>query len=223
MRIKFIVLSVMVLMFFLTSCTNNTHVSYVKNQKRILSNYRDTLFQSLESILDVNSDSVFNVSLREDSLLKFPEEILKCRNLKFLDLSMNLFDTIPSNINQLSSLEVLIIAYSKLKAWPHSICELKSLKEISFVYNNLVDIPECIVKLEQLETLNLNGSLINKIPRNLHLLRQLKKLYLTNDKEKTLLSKEDEKYLIDSFKNVDCVVSFGSIYNPINLLPSEKE
>jgi len=137
-------------------------------------------------------------------------EALKISNVKYLEFTGHHWDSIPSTIGNLTSLEKLVIKNIRsIKSLPESIGKLTSLKELicektsitsvpsiignvtSIVHLNLsgnliVDIPEAISKLENLKVLQLNNNKIVYLPETITKLKNLEVLRLNNNKLVTL-------------------------------------
>lgn len=149
-------------------------------------------YDDLEEALQ-NPDSVYYLSVRERNYKVFPPEIIKFKNLRELDISMNLFEYLPDNIEDLQNLESLTSAYGPLKSLPDSIGKLKKLRYLNLLDNDLVILPGSIGDLESLEELNLNGNPIRALPPEIFNLKRLKWLWLRTNDQKSLISEADQQ------------------------------
>jgi Leucine-rich repeat (LRR) protein len=152
------------------------------------------------------SDTATSLSLREKRLSKIPKVVFQCRNLEFLDLSVNKLKSIPSEIEVFKKLKVLVVSYCHIKTLPQSISNLRELQYLSLLDNNIEYIPSEISKLNKLKVLNLNANPVRKLPTTIFSMSRLEKLNLGQWNGDTLLNRPQ----LDSlFKLMpDCKVTF---------------
>ena len=69
---------------------------------------------------------------KDKSPLKIPNGLIKCRNLKIIDISNTEVNELPENLEQLENLEILILNYTpiSLETEIPKILQLKNLKEL---------------------------------------------------------------------------------------------
>ena len=69
---------------------------------------------------------------KDKSPLKIPNGLIKCRNLKIIDISNTEVNELPENLEQLENLEILILNYApiSLETEIPKILQLKNLKEL---------------------------------------------------------------------------------------------
>jgi Leucine-rich repeat (LRR) protein len=104
--------------------------------------------------------------------------ILSCRHLKYIDFSVNRFDSIPPEIGLLTNLERIDLSTNQIKHLPSEMARLKNLNYISLSFNLLEEFPKEILELASLTSLNLLGNpLRHHVPPS-----SLKKLAYFNDK-----------------------------------------
>lgn len=153
--------------------SEDTFPKKIINEPEVEKNWIESIEEVQNSPLDVEY-----LIFREQGFSKFPEEVLLCENLKELDISMNLIESLPVEINMLKKLESLTIAYSPLRSLPPEIGDLKNLKYLNLLDNELKTVPETIGRLTRLKFLNLSLNPIEDIPENISNLRQLERLGL---------------------------------------------
>ncbi|MFL5766045.1 MAG: leucine-rich repeat domain-containing protein [Bacteroidia bacterium] len=136
-----------------------------------------TAYTSLEEALK-NPDKVIKLELRKKKLKKFPMEILKFKNLQYLDLSRNSIKEIPEEISQLKDLQYFAISRNSVEELPPQIGDLGNLFYLNVNQNELTGIPATIGKLGKLKNLDLWSNNIDHFPDELRYLRNLKVLDL---------------------------------------------
>jgi len=80
-------------------------------------------------------DSVEWLTLGDQNLDRFPEEILRFRNLKYLDLSNNRISKLPDNMGELKNLFYLDLSGNNISHLPASMAGISSLRNIYLGYN----------------------------------------------------------------------------------------
>lgn len=130
-------------------------------------------FTSLEAGLK-DPDKVIKLVLRKHKLKEFPMDIVKFKNLQYLDLGRNNLKALPPELGGLGSLQVLILSRNSIESLPYEIGQLKSLKILNVNQNELSSLPKTIGDLEKLEYLDLWSNNIDDFPDELKKLKLLK-------------------------------------------------
>jgi Leucine-rich repeat (LRR) protein len=141
----------------------------------------DTLtgFTDLNEALK-NPDAVTKLVLRKQHLKSFPKEILKFKNLQYLDISKNSISELPDSIYLLSNLQYFACSKTGLKRLPKEIGKLTNLTYLNFNQNDLESLPVQIGNLEKLEILDLWSNNFDEYPSSLSSLKSLKVIDLRN-------------------------------------------
>jgi Leucine-rich repeat (LRR) protein len=142
-----------------------------------LSTYEE--FTDLDSARK-NPDAVVKLVLRKKKLKDFPKQILKFKNLQYLDLSKNSIKELPDSIITLKKLQVLIVSRNGLESLPNTIGGLKNLKYINVNQNEISRIPYTFGNLENLEIADLWSNNLDSFPETLKNLTKLKSMDLRN-------------------------------------------
>jgi Leucine-rich repeat (LRR) protein len=145
---------------------------------------------SLDSVKK-NPDKVVRLNLKKHHLKEFPIEILKCKNLQYLDISRNTIKDIPEGIGQLTNLQYFLCSKTGLEHLPKDIGDLVNLKYINLNQNELESLPPQFGKLTKLEIADLWSNELEDFPETLRDLKKLKVLDLRN----ILMSDEKQRYL----------------------------
>lgn len=127
-----------------------------------------------------NPEAVTKLVLRKQHLKSFPKEILKFKNLQYLDISKNSIAELPDSIFLLTNLQYLACSKTGLKRLPKEIGKLTNLVYINFNQNDLETLPPQIGNLEKLETLDLWSNNLDEYPSTLSGLKSLRVLDLRN-------------------------------------------
>ncbi len=135
-----------------------------------------------------NPEAVVKLVLRKQHLKSFPKEILKCKNIQYLDISKNTIAELPDSIYLLQNLQYLACSKTGLKHLPKEIGKLHHLKYLNLNQNDLESLPPQIGRLENLQVLDLWSNNFDEYPSTLSDLKSLRVLDLRN----ILISDEDQ-------------------------------
>lgn len=127
-----------------------------------------------------NPDAVVKLILRKKKYKDFPMQILKFKNLQYLDLSKNSLKELPDSIITLKKLQYLIVSKNSLEALPNAIGGLKNLKYINVNQNEIGRLPYTFGNLENLEIADLWSNNLEYFPETLKQLTKLKIMDLRN-------------------------------------------
>lgn len=150
-----------------------------------------------------NPDKVIKLVLRKKHFKKFPEEILKFKNLQYLDLSKNSIKEIPDGIDALSQLQFLSLSKTGLEHVSRDIGKLKNLRWINLNQNELVLLPPQFGDMEKLEVADMWSNNLSELPSTLQKLKNLKVLDLRN----ILFSDEQHRYIQELLPNTTVYLS----------------
>lgn len=151
---------------------------------------QETLLDSLalatyDEFTDMDSarrdpDKVVKLSLRKKKYKDFPMQILKFKNLQYLDISKNSIKELPDSIIKLKNLQYLIVSKNGLEALPNTIGGLKNLKYLNVNQNEIGRLPYSFGDLENLEIADLWSNNLEYFPETLKKLSKLKTMDLRN-------------------------------------------
>jgi len=127
-----------------------------------------------------NPDAVVKLVLKRKKFKQFPKEILKFKNLQYLDLSKNTIKELPDSIIFMSKLQYLILSNCKLSKLPESIGEMKQLRHLNINQNEVSMLPYSFGSLENLEYADLWSNNLDVFPVTLSNLKNLKVMDLRN-------------------------------------------
>ncbi len=111
-------------------------------------------------------------------LKEIPAELLQLTQLKRLDLSYNLLQTLPTDFRQFTQLAFLKLGNNHFHELAPVLFQLPSLKCLDVRFNRLQAISENIIQLATLESLNLRANYIHELPPELGRLPKLKYISL---------------------------------------------
>ncbi|TFG02670.1 MAG: hypothetical protein EU542_04410 [Promethearchaeota archaeon] len=146
------------------------------------------------------------LNLKHNELNEIPNSIGDLNNLKLLNLKLNKLAYLPPSMENLHRLEVLNLHGNQFNEIPITIMSLKSLKKLNLGLNDLKIVPEWLQDLESLKILALGGNKelsnlgdwiiflprrieeldlydndITALPKNINLLKSLRRLILPNN------------------------------------------
>jgi len=132
--------------------------------------------------------SLRKLSLKKLDLQNFPQEILRLRHLRYLDISFNRIDDIPPGIGRLRQLVYFNASDNGIKVLPSQAGGLRKLQILNLSGNRIESLGFSLKGLTSLKTLNLSGNCLDRIPEGLQDLNQIERVHLAyND-----LTAEDE-------------------------------
>jgi Leucine-rich repeat (LRR) protein len=113
-----------------------------------------------EDFVDTPIPALRSLKLREITLSNlmirtFPEWVMELPNLKYLDLSYNKLESIPSDWSALKSLRILNLGNNSLKKLPKDLKLPDTIEELDLSENQLSVIPSTLADLPKLEKLKL--------------------------------------------------------------------
>lgn len=138
---------------------------YLKANKKVMkANAKTSKQKTLDAISGAGSEKL-ELNLSDTKLTSFPEDVLKLKALKKLDLSINHIGEIPKEIKELDKLEELNLNECYLPKLPDEIFGLIQLKKLMINYNfssnermSQIKLSEKIGQLKNLEMLDVSGS-----------------------------------------------------------------
>jgi Leucine-rich repeat (LRR) protein len=155
---------------------------WVRAQTQLLDSLSlDTLtgYTNLQEALK-NPDAVVKLVLRKQHLKSFPKEILKFKNLQYLDISKNSIEELPDSIGTLTNLQYFACSKTGLQRVTKEIGKLTNLTYLNLNQNDLEYLPPQIGNLEKLEYLDLWSNNFNEYPSTFASLTSLRVLDLRN-------------------------------------------
>lgn len=97
--------------------------------------------------------------------------------LKILNISHNLFHTLPDDIYLLKNLNELYVNNNKLKKLCENICQLVNLRVLDVSNNFLKTLPENVGSLVSLKKINISNNIkLKKLPKSSHKWRRMSEL-----------------------------------------------
>lgn len=114
-----------------------------------------------------NPDSVIKLVLRKKHFQSFPPEILRFKNLQYLDVSKNNIKELPDSIAQLKQLQHLACSKTGLQRLPNTIGQLSELRYVNFNQNEIVVIPYSFGLLHKLQVADLWSNELESFPSSM--------------------------------------------------------
>jgi len=127
-----------------------------------------------------------NLSLYNNNLETFPQEILSFNGLEKLELGRNFIAQLPAEIGDLKKLKSLSLWENQFQGFPSELLSLSQLSELLLDDNDLRVVPEQISRLDKLRLLSINGCQIDQLSRGICLLKKLAVLKLNRNYLSTL-------------------------------------
>ncbi|XP_058450083.1 leucine-rich repeat-containing protein 57 [Malaya genurostris] len=113
------------------------------------------------------------LTLNNNRLTKFPEELCDLKFVEFLNLSDNPIECLPEAIGKLKNITTLWCNDMLLSQLPSSFGSMRRLKTFGARNNQLVALPSSFGRLRRLKWLSLEGNRISVMPESFELLRNL--------------------------------------------------
>jgi hypothetical protein len=125
-----------------------------------------------------NVQTLEELNLRSNFIVKVSSKIGKLHNLKKLLLGGNNIEKLPDSICNLTSLETLDVGDNMLTSLPENIGNLSSLKDLDISDSDITTLPISIMKLDNLETFEMDKTILRDIPLELSTWKFFKQLRL---------------------------------------------
>ena len=147
---------------------------------------------------------VMNLKLINNHLRRLPSEISRATQLRRLDLSQNLLETVSADIFAMPNLEYLSLSHNRLKVipdtenWSQSLLSLdvsenllvtlpnsirhSSIGILNLSRNQLSVVPKCLCCVRTLTSLDLSYMPISSVPKEMEMLDHLVNLNISNTK-----------------------------------------
>ncbi|KAF8765201.1 leucine-rich repeat-containing protein 58-like [Argiope bruennichi] len=155
------------------------NLKHIDLSNNFLSEINEAIFELKQlNILIVRNNLLGDFSL--------PKKLGILEHLQELNLSGNLFRTIPPEIVDLSNLKSLHMGGNQLEELPRDIWRLEKLEVLYLGGNRLRDIPAEMGRLHQLRSLILCENQLQSLPSSISCLRRLRSLSLHKNQLTTL-------------------------------------
>ncbi|KAI6645801.1 PH domain leucine-rich repeat-containing protein phosphatase 2-like isoform X3 [Oopsacas minuta] len=119
-----------------------------------------------------------NLTLSDNELAVFPNQICDIITLKSLNLSRNVLSEISEEISRLKKLENLSLHSNQLTDLPQQLSKLNKLAILTVSFNRFSSFPDVLLMTHSLKSLVISGNNISKLPEDLKRLLNLEKLDL---------------------------------------------
>ncbi|XP_068633747.1 leucine-rich repeat-containing protein 1 [Battus philenor] len=142
---------------------------------------------SHQSLTDVPTDvfiyerTLETLLCQSNRITELPRQLFMCHGLKYLDLSDNELQAIPTAISSLVNLQHLNISRNTLASIPDNMKALKYLMFLDLSVNPLEKLPDAITNLIALKELYLNDTYLEYLPGNFGRLSNLNILELRDN------------------------------------------
>jgi Leucine-rich repeat (LRR) protein len=130
----------------------------------------------LKRIRVMKNIRVKEVDLSHNLFTSIPRSLRKFKSLKRLDLSGNQIRRIPRFILKMDSLSEIKLNHNSIKLKKRSISHLQRIKQLQLADNDLAVLPDCFSKLNNLEHLNLGMNKLKDLPPGFGQLKNLEHL-----------------------------------------------
>ncbi len=178
-------------------------------------------YTSVEEALKAPHERVLHLFWNQPwnhSLDRFPDDILRFRNLEFLSLQCNRPNMahlmpIPDGLCDLRQLKVLNIRGADLEYLPERLGALTELRDLSITYGNLGALPDSIANLRKLERLTLTGNQLKALPESVGHLPSLKYLDIKDNPFESLPAS------LQNIENIKATPRLFSLFRDIRYRP----
>jgi len=130
-------------------------------------------------LVNCNPDTVYAISFSKNKLEALPNDLIRYKNLEYLDVSKNKLSSLPSFIGDFQNLKHLDISKNEFLVFPVEICRLGNLMYLIANRNTFTSLPDCIKYCSNLEYLDLWDTPVSEFPLGFDNLAKLKKLDLS--------------------------------------------
>ena len=106
-----------------------------------------------EEVIEADSDTIYAITFAKQKLKTLPRELLRFKELIYLDLEKNKLIDLPKKLDTLKNLEYLNISKNKLTRLPYVISRLYKLEYLIASRNQIEKIPNTIEYCTELKKL----------------------------------------------------------------------
>lgn len=159
-------------------------------------------YYSLSELKNAAVDSVIAVDLQKMNLTELPQELMRFKNIQYLDLSKNKFSNV-TGLENFSHLRYLNLEKNRLDYFPISICQLTEIETLILNRNYFESIPACIEYCQQLKTIDLWYTSVTTLPQEITRIPTLESIDLTGIQ----INKERQEQLKKMLPNVKFALS----------------
>lgn len=135
-----------------------------------------------DELAECDPDSIYGISFRKRKMDSIPFELIKFKNVRYLDFERNKLKEVPLFVKQFSYLEYLNLGKNELINFPLALCKMENIKTVLLHMNEISYLPSCIGEMKGLESLDLFKNPIRKFPDELAKLQNLETLELRSIK-----------------------------------------
>lgn len=161
----------------------------------------------------VEDGHIVGLAISSSDLQELPEELGKLSNLKWLNVSYNKLNNLPS-IESLKKLTHFNAAWNDLSELPESFIHLTSLEVLDFAANELKTLPLSLTECITLRSLNISRNHIKTLSLSLGNLHSLERIDLWGNQLETLP---------ETMTQLDGVMYLDFSWNPIKALSTPLE
>lgn len=144
---KYKLVIIIVLFTSVASCVQHKRVFEFSDGKK-----RVKVFTDLDKLHDYKDNKITSLDLSHKELNEIPKDIIRFKDLKYLNLSDNNLETLPMWLSALQKLEVLSLSGNQFVNL-EGVQNLSSLKWLDLSKNKISYLPNDFVEMNRLETL----------------------------------------------------------------------
>lgn len=148
---------------------------------------KEKLYHTMEEALKQPEDVI---RLRLENVKDVPKDLVKLKNLQWLDMSGGKLKELPKSMAKLEMLQVLHLYGNPMINFPKVVIKMKPLKVLNMNSCRLISIPEGISGMKKLEELYLAKNNLKGLPKDFGKLPVLKKLKINHNRFVTILPVE---------------------------------
>lgn len=155
-------------------------------------------FYTLDEVTNASPDTIFAISLRKSKLTEIPDELLRFKHLKYLDLEKNnIHNVLP--LGEFKELVYLNLSRNDLQYFPVSVCQMADIEELVLNRNSFQTVPPCINYCTKLRKIDFWETPVRSLPAEMQALKNLEVIDFTGVK----INPTGQKKLKEQFPNVD--------------------
>ena len=125
--------------------------------------------------------SLTTLDLSFNLFVSLPVVVCQLRELRELFLNNNQIAHMPHQLSNLVHLQTLHLQFNKLEALPVAVCGVKSLIRLNLDNNSISLVPTEVSELVQIQELYLSWNQLDSLPPSITELASLKELHLSNN------------------------------------------
>ncbi|KAF2461288.1 hypothetical protein BDY21DRAFT_82770, partial [Lineolata rhizophorae] len=148
-----------------------------------------------DEVIDIIKDDIERLALSHNQVSYFPQNLVDCTRLRYLNVRWNNMTDFPRQVLQLSSLEILDVSRNQIRSLPEEISSLTSLKVFAITKNKIERLPYSLGDMNSLAVLKFEGNPLQFPPADVLTIRQDAPVPANDNEKDVTITTQVKRYL----------------------------